>query len=414
MKRFACLVFLVAASAFAADYTMTLEREHVVLEKPTTLTLGGAPESIRLERAGGTIAEPLLVATRLDGSCVPGALDATGCDELRVDFRNGQLEFRSFARSKGIRAQLEGLDGVWETAPLRIASTPRKTQPALSIAITTSRPETLRFAAKLDTRDFTRTVEHRGSTYPASVAPLLLLLHEVIASTDRVARTKEVGTTEPTPSGGGGGSDSCAICSLCKNLPGGSTLGGCLGLPGGGGLLGGGGGKKTPKACTISIDEALRVFGDVLRLDAGVTVLCTGTLGATSPRAIFDSETAKFKHDFDTTPTSDAESKDCALCFQLVAHRYESSGGGTGSLQGILKPKCINSYAKLKDPANASEYASVFDQAKQFRDDLAGCKRTCDSGPPSPAAHRTYCGCGGGFLTWEPTGPRPSTPACPP
>ena len=46
-----------------------------------------------------------------------------------------------------------------------------------------------------------------------------------------------VDTGEPGPSHGGGSNDSCSICELCSHLPGGQTLGGCLGeTPGGGGF----------------------------------------------------------------------------------------------------------------------------------------------------------------------------------
>src|SRR5262245_22401928 len=252
-------VILFATRVLGADLSMTIEREHVLLDKPVTLTVQGAAESIRLERAGGTVGRPMLIANRLDGSCKHGAKDATGCDELRVDFESGQLEFRSFARRKGIRAQLDGLDAVWETAPLRITSRSR----TLNLTITSAASGKLRFAAAVNKENFSRTVENRGRTYPASIAPLLLLFHDVMGS-DRVVRSKEVGTTEPPPPSGGGSGSSCSICDFCQSLPGGSTLGGCLGD---GGILGGpgGGGIRKPKSCTITVDEALRVFADVLR-----------------------------------------------------------------------------------------------------------------------------------------------------
>jgi hypothetical protein len=430
MKRWMLVCSLLAANVFAADYTLTLRPEDVQLGRPVTLTLRGKTksENVRVARVAGSVGRPLLVATLLDGTCQPDARDTRGCDELRVDFRTGRLEFRSFARQKGFRAALVDLGDLWDVPPLHIASRATRARPAVSIVIASTETGPLVLTTKLGNRTFTRTVDSRPRTYPASVAALAGVLHNAVAVSDAVVRTTGKDTGEQPPSTGNDDTGFCSVCDFCRDQPGGQTLGGCLGISDDGG--GGGGGEPTPplppsptpptpppptppSSCTLKVSRVQRILVDVLVHDLGVTDLCGASLsGFTAPTASFalNGEAKAFKTRLGAVPSTDLRSRGCAGCFFDVAKRFEASGVGVSSAKAALEPKCIRTYADLTDPSNAIEHAGVLEIARHYRDDLGSCKRSCDA---AGAAHRAYCDCLPDYLKWEPGPPRPGTSACP-
>jgi len=340
---------------------------------------------------------------------------------MSFDPFNGRVEMRSFARQKGVSLTLDGTPTLFQTVPLRIASRRAATGPRADLRITSpsapKTPERITYEVNVGARRHQLAVDFRVRRGPATLLPLAALLSEVLGrestTDDRVPRTTggSVDTGEKPPTTGSNDNRSCFICDLCSNVPGGQTLGGCLGTPS---LGGGGGGTATPTACAISTETALEVFQETVFLDTTASSLCENTLASTigTQVARFNKEATRFQSKVDT-PGLDLKSKSCAACFRDMAKLFVGSGAGIVEIKGILSGNCIKDYATLK--THAAQYATMKGRAQRFIDDQALCKKTCDTGTVAspPATHRAYCDCLSLYLGWAP-GPYPLTTGCPP
>jgi hypothetical protein len=404
-------------------YTVDLTLDDVRANHPSTIELhpvSSVDRPIKISFRPGN--EPTVIeAVVLEEGCDPASTESNGCDRMSFDPFFGRVEMRSFARQKGVSLVLDGTPTLFQTVPLRIVTRPAATGSPADVRITSpaapKTPERIMYAVNVGARRHALAVDFRAMRGPATLLPLAALLSEVIsreaAMADRVPRTTggSVDTGEKPPTTGSNDNRSCFICDLCSNVPGGQTLGGCLGTPS---LGGGGGGTATPTACTISTETALEVFQETVFIDTIGSSLCENTLASTigTHVARFNKEATRFQAKVDT-PGLDAKSKSCAACFRDMAKLFVGSGAGIVEIKGILSGNCIKDYATLK--THAAQYATMKGRAQKFIDDQALCKKACDTGTivSPPATHRAYCDCLSLYLSWAP-GPYPLTTGCPP
>jgi hypothetical protein len=424
---------VLAATSAASVYNLSISPADLRLQGRGVAALRASagqtepPLSIAFERSGGSPGLPTLQATLLTGSCSPDSQQRDGCDRATLDFATGHLEFRSFSRRKGIAADLQGLPSVWDSA-LRVTSRPTKAEPRLALLIQApSAANRITFEARVADREYSLAIDSPMRRNPASLVPLLALLHQVVDAESgstgiagAVPRTSGERGTEKPPGGPGTDDRVCDLCDFCSDLPGGQTLGGCLGDGGGGGGFGGGftppppPPPPPPSPCTITTEQALEVLSDVLFFELPALSLCKSSLSSISITytKLFDNEAKNFKAKRDGF--ADPPSKSCANCFFQVTRRFGTAGTGIVALKSILSRKCIRDYSKLSDPANAGELGAVVGLGQSYLNDLATCKKSCDPLPPTPPPpHRAYCDCLADYLSWELTGPRPGAATCP-
>ena len=426
-----CSSGLLANSSPPPVYTFNVNPDDLLLKRRATAELRATgqglqrPLSIAFERTGGSTGQPVLTATLLTGSCSPDSSDRTGCDSLMIDFSTGKLEFRSFSRRKGIVALLDGIASLWNTSgPIRLTSRKSRALPILSIAVSSpasrAAPQRVNFEARVNDRRYGLAVDFTVRRSPVTLLPLLALFKQVIEAESRAGGVTPRSTNEQvdtSPGGLGSGGGSCSLCDFCSSLPGGNTVGGCLGSSGGGSGGANPGAVPAPppsSPCPVANDQALETFGNVLWLELAMMSLCSNSMAALVPYIdLFDTETDLFKTKRDSV--ADPISKACADCFFQVNRRYGIRFGGTGmaALKSILSPKCIRTYSDLLAPANAPQLTLMKSVARQYMDSLANCKKRCDSST-APAPHRAYCDCLPKYLLWEPAGPRPGSVTCPP
>lgn len=417
------------------------------------LEMGEGRSAVRVtyERAATGRTRSYLSVVRVADGCSPKAVDRTGCaragvallgDQTRVTFfdlarrKATQVSLAPFGGAEGTSGTLYA-DGERVDADVRVR---RQLLPdgRLSIGLRASLGKRVyEVAGEVGTRE-------PGAVREVVALATVELLQRLVAGESRtpgpVVRSKEEGTTDEPPNPGTDPGRDCPVCDFCEDLPGGETLGGCFGFPGGDGHHGGDDDipvptrgptatppptpapSPTPRPCRLRNDQVAVIFMKTLVDDLGFTFCKTSptTLPALPEELWVDFDKDYFKAARDVTGL-DAESVRCAACFFDANNRFALGPGTSVSTPGlkavakILKPKCIRTRTQLKKPANAAELAEVRRIAKSYMDELASCKRLCDTTPPSspavPAPHRAFCDCNKGYLGYAP-GDHPGDSTC--
>lgn len=431
---------------------------------PVTWTLRAAPEGGVLEMGVGRSAvrvtyergatgrsRSFLRVVRVADGCSPKGLDRTGCARASVALLSDQtrVTFFDLGRRKATQVSLapfgggEGASGTLYADEERVDADVRVRRQLLpggrlSIGLRASVGKRVyEVAGEAETRE-------PGAVREIVALAAVELLQRLVAGESGtpggVVRSKEEGTTDEPPNPGTDPGRDCPVCDFCEDLPGGETLGGCFGFPGGDGHHGGDdeipvptrgptatpppapSPSPTPRPCRLKNDQVAIVFVETLIDDFGFTFCRTSpaTLPAVPEELWVDLDKDHFKAARDL-PGLDAESVRCAACFFDANNRFALGPGtsvttpGLKAVAKVLKPKCIRTRAQLKKPANAAELADVRRIAKSYMDELASCKLLCDTTPPSSppvaAPHRAFCDCLKKYLSYAP-GDHPADATC--
>jgi hypothetical protein len=378
-----------------------------------------------------------LTATRLSQGCSSGSIVSGGCD--RADFallaNQVRVKFFDFARGKGILLVFDSFPSLAPSAsfPMRVASLSlnRANEPLITVQIDRKSGVvySLVFEATVSGHRYRIRSEYleenKGpSLRYAVLLPLAELLHSVIegeistaSSGSRVPRATEKGTQTEPPSSGSG--TSCSICDLCSHVPGGETVSGCLGGPGGVGGGVGGGGPRHPGTghppCTIHADTAAEILAEVLFTDFAFS-FCKTDSSTSDPEFAFSYDADYFS----SAPAPDPGAVKCSSSFVIANMNFYVSfattltptSPGIIAVAHVLAPKCIRTLPDLKDAANSSEYCEIRLMAIEYMRTLQVAKKSCDD--TLSIAHRSYCGCPvRKYLHYLP-GPYPGDSSCVP